>query len=50
MVREIRTEELSSLLALYLFLHEESIPEITGHLGNTWNLIMNDANHHIVLL
>lgn len=49
MVREIRTEELSSLLALYLFLHEESIPEITGHLGNTWNLIMNDANHHIVV-
>lgn len=49
MVREIKSSELNELLKLYLNLHEQSIPEITEHLKNTWNTIINDANHHIIV-
>ena len=49
MVREIRENELNKLLELYLFLHETSVPEMTEHLKNTWNIIMKDKNHHIIV-
>ena len=49
MVREIRENELNELLELYLFLHETSVPEMTEHLKNTWNTIMKDRNHHIIV-
>lgn len=49
MVREIRENELPELLELYLFLHEESVPEMTEHLRNTWKDIIHDKNHHIIV-
>lgn len=49
MVREIKFDELNSLLELYLYLHESSIPKETEHLKKTWNDIMNDSNHHIIV-
>ncbi len=49
MVREIKNNELYELLELYLFLHEESVPKMTEHLKNTWNAIMQDENHHIIV-
>ncbi len=49
MVREIYENELSKLLELYLHLHEESIPELTENLENTWKTIMYDNNHHIIV-
>ncbi|MDE6950351.1 MAG: GNAT family N-acetyltransferase [Lachnospiraceae bacterium] len=49
MVREIKFDELNSLLELYLYLHESSIPKETEHLKKTWNGIMNDSNHHIIV-
>ena len=49
MVRKIRENELEKLLELYLFLHEKSVPEMTEHLKNTWNTIMEDKNHHIIV-
>ena len=49
MVREIRENEANQLLELYLFLHENSVPEMTEHLKSTWNTIMNDKNHHIIV-
>ena len=49
MVREIRENELNKLLELYLSLHETSVPEMTEHLKNTWNTIMKDKNHHIIV-
>ena len=49
MVREIRENELHELLELYLFLHEESVPEITEYLMNTWKNIISDKNHHIIV-
>ena len=42
MVREVRENELNELLELYLFLHEKSVPEMTEHLKNTWNTIIED--------
>lgn len=49
MIREAVKEDLKELLELYLYLHEESIPEDSEHLRNTWNQIINDPNHHIIL-
>jgi Acetyltransferases len=49
MVREVRKEDLDALLNLYLFLHEESIPEMNEHLENTWNQIIEDPNHHLIV-
>ena len=49
MVREITENELSELLELYLYLHEDSIPEMTESLKNTWETIIQDANHHIIV-
>lgn len=49
MVREIRENELSDLLELYLYLHENSIPEMSEHLRRTWKTIMQDENHHIIV-
>ena len=33
----------------YLHLHEEAVPEMTEHLERTWNTIMQDKNHHIIV-
>ena len=42
MVREARKEDLDALLNLYLFLHEDSVPEHNTHLEKTWNKIIED--------
>ena len=49
MVREARKDELDALLELYLNLHEEGIPEHDDHLAKTWEQIMDDPNHHIIV-
>lgn len=49
MVREIRENELDALLALYLDLHETKVPEMSERLMNTWNAILGDENHHIIV-
>ena len=49
MVREARKDDLDSLLNLYLFLHEDSIPDHDRLLQDTWELIINDKNHHIIV-
>ena len=49
MVREVKKEDLDAILKLYLFLHEESIPEYNAHLENTWNQIIGDPNHHLIV-
>ena len=49
MIREIAENELTELLELYLYLHEEAVPELTEHLKSTWNTIMKDKNHHIIV-
>ena len=49
MVREARKDDLDALLNLYLFLHEDSIPEHDQHLRDTWTRIMEDDNHHLIV-
>jgi len=49
MVREINETELNELLELYLCLHEKTVPEMTEHLMRTWNSIIQDENHHIIV-
>ena len=49
MVREAVKEDLSELLNLYLFLHEKDIPKNSSRLENTWNTIIGDESHHIIV-
>ncbi|MEE0265700.1 MAG: GNAT family N-acetyltransferase [Acutalibacteraceae bacterium] len=49
MVREVNKSELTQLLELYLHLHENEIPQMTEHLKSTWNTIISDKNHHIIV-
>ena len=49
MVRESRMEDLDEILKLYLYLHEDSIPEQSEHLKQTWQQIMADENHHLIV-
>ena len=49
MVREANKDDLEAVLELYLFLHDDSIPEHDDHLAKTWNQIMDDPNHHIIV-
>ncbi len=49
MVREAKREDLNGILKLYLCLHEESIPEQSDRLWDTWNQILEDENHHLII-
>ncbi|MBP5236888.1 MAG: GNAT family N-acetyltransferase [Clostridia bacterium] len=49
MIREARKEDLKAILELYLYLHEESIPEQSEHLTATWEQIINDPHHPLIL-
>ena len=49
MIREIAENELNELLMLYLYLHEDTVPQMTEHLKNTWDLIIQDKNHHVIV-
>ena len=44
-----RKNYLDEIFQLYLFLHETSIPEDTEQLRNTWDNIINDAKHHLII-
>lgn len=48
-VREAVEGDLDFILELYLDLHEESIPVHDAHLEQTWNQIMSDPNHHLIV-
>ena len=48
-VREAMEEDLDSILELYLYLHEESVPEHDAHLEQTWEQIISDPNHHLIV-
>ena len=49
MVREAVQSDLDAILELYLFLHEDSIPAKDEHLRDTWNQIIQDPNHHLIV-
>ncbi len=49
MVREAKKNDLEEILQLYLYLHEKSIPQDSQQLRDTWDNIINDANHHLIV-
>lgn len=49
MVREAVKEDMEEILRLYLYLHEKSVPEQSEHLLSTWNQIVEDENHHLIV-
>lgn len=49
MIREADKNDLKEILQLYLFLHETSVPEESEQLNKTWNYIIGDENHHLIV-
>ncbi len=49
MIREANKDDLQAILELYLHLHETSIPEDTAHLRDTWEQIIRDPYHHLIV-
>ncbi len=49
MIREANKHDLDEILQLYLFLHETSVPEESEQLRKTWQNIVNDENHHLIV-
>lgn len=49
MIREVCKADLQEVLNLYLYLHETDIPQESEHLTKTWESIIEDNNHHLVV-
>lgn len=48
-IREARAEDHEAILALYLHLHEDTIPQDSEHLRSAWDKIMRDDDHHLIV-
>lgn len=49
MIREAKQEDLMEILNLYLYLHEETVPEQSEYLSAAWEQIISDKNHHFIV-
>ena len=49
MIRQAKKEDLPQILELYLHLHETTVPEESEELRRTWEKIMSDENHHLIV-
>ena len=49
MIREASKNDLKEILELYLNLHETTVPEETEQLHRTWEKIMNEKDHHLIV-
>ena len=49
MIREAVREDLPQILELYLHLHETTVPEQSEQLCLTWEKIMEDPDHHLIV-
>lgn len=43
MVREANKDDIDEILQLYLYLHEDRVPENSEYLRNTWDSIISDG-------
>lgn len=48
-VREARMDDVREILELYLHLHESDVPNESEHLKETWKMIIEDRNHHLIV-
>lgn len=49
MLREIRESDFNGLLALYMQLHDNPMPEQSDAVMKLWRQILEDENHHIIV-
>jgi len=49
MISEANKNDLEEILQLYLYLHETGIPDDSDQLRSTWEQIINDTNHHMIV-
>lgn len=49
MLREIRESDFNGLLALYMQLHDNPMPEQSDSVMKLWRQILEDENHHIIV-
>ncbi len=49
MTREATHSDLKEILELYLDLHETEIPKESKQLSDTWEKIMTDKDHHLIV-
>lgn len=49
MIREANVNDLEEIVQLYLYLHENCIPQESEQLRSTWNNIMHDVNYHLIV-
>lgn len=47
--REAQYEDLQALLELYCHLHETQVPEDSDHLRKTWDRIIREEDHHVIV-
>ena len=50
MIREITENDFDGLMELYTQLHDNPFPEKTLEVMSVWNEILNDNNHHIIVI
>ena len=50
MIREVQRSDLKGLLELYMQLHDNPMPEESPELLEKWNIIMDDKDHHIIVV
>lgn len=48
-IRDARRNDINQLLELYTHLHNNPIPEINDRVKATWNKIIDDKNHHVII-
>ena len=49
MVREITHQDFDDLMRLYTQLHDNPFPKKTDEVMQTWERIVSDSNHHIIV-
>jgi len=49
MIREIQDTDFDGLMALYMQLHDNPMPERTPEIAALWERILKDKDHHIIV-
>lgn len=49
MIREIQDADFDGLMALYMRLHDNPMPERTPEMSALWKRILEDKDHHIIV-
>lgn len=50
MIREVTEKDFEGLMSLYTQLHDNPIPEKNDEITKLWHKILEDRNHHIIVV